>query len=121
MKVTANPFARAAGCHPSASFVPPELIRTAFVEVPAFEKTSRSNRSSDEHRKVQFGEIDDHHARESMESPFRKSSSAVFPASMAARWERKPPSHMRTPMGFRLRRISQHQDSLPVPFRKIVT
>src|SRR3984957_10243493 len=88
----------------------------------SFGKTSCANRSSDQHRKVQFVEIDDHHAREttSMESPFRKSSSAVFPATMAARWERKPPSHIRTPMGFRLRRISQHQDSLPVPFRKIV-
>jgi hypothetical protein len=57
----------------------------------------------------------------SMESPFRKSSSAFFPASRAARWERKPPSHIRTPMGLRLRRISQHQGYLPLPLRKIAT
>ena len=47
----------------------------------------------------------------STDSPFRKSSSACFPARCAARCDRKPPSHSLTPIGRRLRRISQNQPS----------
>jgi len=45
----------------------------------------------------------------SMDNPFRKSSSACFPACWAALWDPKPPSRSLTPMGRLLRRISQPQ------------
>lgn len=43
----------------------------------------------------------------SITNPLRKSSSARWPASWAARCERKPASRSLIPNGFRLRRISQ--------------
>jgi hypothetical protein len=49
-----------------------------------------------------------HHETVSIASPFRKSSSAVRPAECAARCDLKPPCHNLTPIGLRLRRISQH-------------
>src|ERR1700675_3380324 len=55
----------------------------------------------------------------SMDNPFRKSSRPRFPASSAALYDRKPLSHNLTPMGRLLRRISQHQESLP--FRETMT
>jgi hypothetical protein len=55
----------------------------------------------------------------SIDIPLRKSSSACFPAMCAARCERKPPSHNLTPIGLRLRRISQYQQSALFPVREI--
>jgi hypothetical protein len=55
----------------------------------------------------------------SIDIPLRKSSSACFPARCAARCERKPPSHNLTPIGLRLRRISQYQQSALLPVREI--
>lgn len=45
----------------------------------------------------------------SSDNPFRKSSSASFPASSALRWDVKPHSRNLMPIGLLLRRISQHQ------------
>jgi hypothetical protein len=44
----------------------------------------------------------------SIANPLRKSSSAVRPAECAARCDLKPLCHNLTPIGLRLRRISQH-------------
>jgi hypothetical protein len=57
----------------------------------------------------------------SIDIPLRKSSSARFPARCAARCERKPPSHNLTPIGLRLRRISQYQQSPVFPVREMAT
>jgi hypothetical protein len=57
----------------------------------------------------------------SIDIPLRKSSSAFFPARCAARCERKPPSHNLTPIGLRLRRISQYQQSPVFPVREMAT
>ena len=141
MKVTANPLPAPSGWHAPANFIPlqrdPEKACPALGagwvtgfrlvrERETFARRSCSNKSSGEQSLfVESQRENNRQTRErapiSMESPFRKSSSAFFPASRAARWERKPPSHIRIPMGFRLRRISQHQESLPLPLRKIAT
>lgn len=55
----------------------------------------------------------------SIDIPLRKSSSACFPARCAARCERNPPSHNLTPIGLRLRRISQYQHSPWLPAREM--
>jgi hypothetical protein len=57
----------------------------------------------------------------SIDNPFRNSSSACLPVNCAARCERKPPSHSLTPIGLRLRRISQRHASLPFPDQETTT
>jgi hypothetical protein len=57
----------------------------------------------------------------SIDNPLRKSSSACFPASCAARCDRNPSSRSLTPIGRHLRRISQSQLSGLLPVRETTT
>jgi hypothetical protein len=98
------------------------FLRDAFIDVTLrrfFKVPRSSNFHSSRKRNASNGLHEKEREPASIDIPLRKSSSACFPARCAARCERKPPSHNLTPIGLRLRRISQYQQSASLPAREI--